>query len=46
LGTEDGQAYSQSDIIKMLDAAGASEIRRLPLELPNGAGIITARKPQ
>ena len=44
LGTEDGQAYSQSDIINMLAAAGATDIRRLSLEVPNGAGIITARK--
>lgn len=44
LGTEDGQSYSQGDIFKMLAEAGAGDIRRLPLELPNGAGIIVASK--
>jgi SAM-dependent methyltransferase len=41
LGTPDGQAYSQGEIFAMLDAAGAGELRRLPIELPNGAGIIS-----
>lgn len=44
LATANGQAYSQKDIVRMLDAAGAVDAVRLPLELPNGAGIILARK--
>jgi predicted O-methyltransferase YrrM len=40
LGTPDGQAYSQGELFAMLAAAGAGEIRRLPIDLPNGAGII------
>lgn len=40
LGTPDGQAYSQGELCAMLAAAGVRDLRRLPLELPNGAGII------
>jgi hypothetical protein len=40
LGTPDGQAYSQGELFAMLAAAGAGELLRLPIELPNGAGII------
>ncbi|OGV68651.1 MAG: SAM-dependent methyltransferase [Lentisphaerae bacterium RIFOXYB12_FULL_65_16] len=43
LGTSGGQAYSQGQITSMLADAGAAKIRRLPLDLPNGAGIIAAR---
>jgi hypothetical protein len=40
LGTPNGQAYSQGELVAMLTAAGVRDVRRLPLELPNGAGII------
>jgi hypothetical protein len=40
LGTPDGQAYSQGELSAMLAAAGAGEVRRIPAELANGAGII------
>ncbi len=40
LGTPQGQAYSQGELFAMLAAAGAGELRRIPIELPNGAGII------
>lgn len=40
LGTPKGQAYSEKEIMEMLGAAGAIDVHRLPLELPNGAGII------
>ena len=40
LGTPKGQAYSENEICEMLKNAGAVDIRRLPIELPNGAGII------
>ncbi|WP_243370309.1 acetylserotonin O-methyltransferase [Geotalea sp. SG265] len=40
LGTPRGQAYGEKEITEMLKAAGAKEVRRLPMDLPNGAGII------
>ena len=40
LGTPQGEAYSQRELFAMLAAAGVGELRRLPIELPNGAGII------
>lgn len=42
VGTTAGQSYSQGELTAMLTAAGFEEIRRLPLELPNGAGVIAA----
>ena len=45
LGTPDGQAYSQGQIFTMLAAAGVGDLRRLPLELPNGAGVIAGIVP-
>lgn len=45
LGTPAGQAYSQGDLLGMLAAAGACNLRRLPLELPNGAGVIAGNAP-
>jgi len=45
LGTPEGQAYSESEISDMLVAAGATEVRRLPLDLPNGSGIIVGTVP-
>ncbi len=40
LGTPAGKAYSERELFAMLAAAGLSELKRLPLELPNGAGVI------
>jgi SAM-dependent methyltransferase len=40
LGTPDGQAYSEGELCAMLTGAGVGDVRRLPLELPNGAGVI------
>ena len=45
IATQDGQAYSQGELAAMLTAAGAINARRLPLELPNGAGVMAAEKP-
>lgn len=45
LGTPEGQAYSQGELFEMLKAAGATHVRRLPIELPNGAGVIAANVP-
>jgi hypothetical protein len=40
LGTPDGKSYSQGELFSMLGAAGAGNLRRISLELPNGAGVI------
>lgn len=45
LHTPGGQAYSQSELSGMLAAAGAINIRRLDIELPNGAGIMVGDVP-
>lgn len=44
LGTEAGRSYSGTELAKMMAAAGLTEIRRIEIELPNGAGIIAGRK--
>lgn len=40
VGTPDGKAYSQGELRGMMEAAGLTAIRRLEVELPNGAGIM------
>lgn len=40
LGTEGGQAYSGAQIATMLEAAGVTGVRRLPLSLPGETGVI------
>jgi len=45
LGTEAGQSYSQSELAGMMSKAGLSDIERLAIDLPNGAGVLTGRKP-
>ncbi len=45
LGTPSGQAYSEGELRAMLAAAGVVDVRRLPLELPNGAGVIAGTVP-
>jgi SAM-dependent methyltransferase len=44
LGTEAGQAYSQTELTGMMQEAGLSEVTRLALDLPNGAGVMSGRK--
>lgn len=44
LGTEEGQAYSEEEMETMMTAAGVTDVKRLSLELPNGAGIMIGRK--
>lgn len=46
LGTSDGRAYSQGELVAMMAAAGLDDVRRLPVELPNGAGILVGHKRQ
>ena len=45
LGTPAGQSFSLSELFKMLTAAGVTDLRRLPMDLPNGAGIIAGAIP-
>jgi precorrin-6B methylase 2 len=42
LGTEEGQSYSERQIMDMLARAGAKDIRRLPFKIPGESGIIVA----
>jgi len=44
LGTPEGQAYSEPELTELLSEAGFRQIERLPLELPNGVGILSAVK--
>jgi SAM-dependent methyltransferase len=44
IGTEAGQSYSEGELSVMLTEAGLSDVHRLTLELPNGAGVMTGRK--
>ncbi len=45
LGTANGQAYSWGQLEDMLATAGFRKLRRLLLQLPNGAGVIAAVAP-
>ena len=40
LGTPKGRSYSQRQLEEMMTAAGVGSIRRLALDLPNGAGVL------
>lgn len=40
IGTPSGQAYSQQEIATIMAGAGVADIRRLQLDLPNGAGVM------
>ncbi|HXE97099.1 MAG TPA: methyltransferase [Dongiaceae bacterium] len=40
LGTPQGRSYSQRQLEAMMAAAGVGAIRRLELNLPNGAGVL------
>ncbi len=45
IGTPAGQAYSEGELRTMLAAAGVRDVRRLPIELPNGAGVLAGTVP-
>lgn len=45
LGTPEGQSYTQGELFEMLKSAGCTEVRRLPIELPNGAGVVAGIVP-
>lgn len=40
IGTPEGQSYSERELLDMLRRAGAKDVRRIPLQLPNGAGVV------
>lgn len=40
VATPSGQSYAEGELCAMMTAAGLQDVRRLPVELPNGAGII------
>ncbi len=40
IGTPSGQAYSEGELCDMLARAGLRDLKRLPINLPNGAGIM------
>jgi hypothetical protein len=40
VGTPSGQSYAEGELCSLMTAAGLRDVRRLPPELPNGAGII------
>jgi len=44
LRTEAGQSYSERELAGMMTESGLSDVHRLVLELPNGAGVMCGRK--
>jgi predicted O-methyltransferase YrrM len=46
LGTPTGQAYSESQVRKMLGSAGVREIRRIAIRTPNDSGVIAGVVPK
>jgi SAM-dependent methyltransferase len=46
LGTPDGQAYAEGEIMAMMVAAGLTDVRRIPMDIPNGAGVIAGNRPR
>jgi SAM-dependent methyltransferase len=45
LGTDDGQAYSEKEIMDMLAGAGLTEIKRIPFDSPNDSGLVSGIVP-
>jgi hypothetical protein len=39
-GTEHGRSYSGRELAELMSAAGARDIRRIPLQTPNDSGIL------
>ncbi len=42
VNTEEGRAYSEAQVMKMMEKAGLGNLRRLPFEGPTQSGIIAA----
>ncbi|QTA83934.1 O-methyltransferase, family II [Desulfonema limicola] len=45
IGTDKGQSYSEADLQEMLEKSGISNIHRIDVSSPNGAGIMSGVKP-
>ena len=41
VGTESGKVYTEKELIELLRGSGASDVRRLVLDLPMGCGIVS-----
>lgn len=46
INTPGGRAYSEGEVAAMMRAAGLAQIRRLPIDLPNGAGVLAGVVPE
>ena len=44
LGTDAGQSYSGEELSAMMIEAGLTDVKRIVIDLPNGAGIMSGRK--
>lgn len=44
LGTAEGRSYAQGELMDMMEKAGFRDVRRLPYQSRNGAGILVAVK--
>ena len=44
IGTPSGQAYSEGELHEMMARAGLHDLKRLPVKLPNGAGIMAGTR--
>jgi len=45
VGTPEGQAYSQSELTTIMTGSGLSNVSRLQIDLPNGAGVLAGTVP-
>lgn len=45
LGTAQGKAYSEGEIRSLMEEVGLTGVARLPIELPNGSGVMRGLKP-
>lgn len=46
IGTPEGQSYSEGELLDMLRRAGLTDVRRIPIALPNGAGVVAGTVPR
>ena len=44
IGTSEGRAYTEEELGNMMRRAGLREVRRIAVELPNGGGILAAKR--
>jgi SAM-dependent methyltransferase len=45
LGTPNGRSFAQGELFSLLGSAGVCNLRRIVIELPNGAGVIAGDVP-